>query len=225
MTFSRDARIVAGIQSAQRLVVFELPEGRQLTSWSGTPAMLGVSPKGSFVLFIETSNSEANTADQRKGHEHINLLSLTGDVSRLWSTQSTDLDDDRDIEMISLSYFYNNGGLTAFSDNEAILVLCIPTAPEWQLLAFDLTSHDIVSSRWTIDYSCLLGGANILSLSFCPVHESRLYVLDNYGILSKVETSKKSTASLVTTGVDDQTPIIVTVSKTSKLLIMLNLRE
>lgn len=224
MTYSRDARIVAGIRSPQSLEVYSIPDGELLTCWSGKASMLGVSPKGSFTLFVETS-SNPQTGNNGTKEEVVTLLDLGGKCSKLWSWHPSEGGVEKQSEVPSLEYFHNNGGLHAFSDNEVILVLCVPTAPEWQLLAFDLSATDIPGSQWTVDHSGLLGGASILSLSFCPIHERRLYVLDSFGIMRAVEISRASTTSIITTDPDENPPVVAAISRRTRSMLTASVKE
>ncbi len=112
--------------------------------------------------------------------------------------------------------------------NEMVLVLCAPECPDWALFAFDLDSSDIASSRWVVDYSALLVGASVLSFSFCPLHERRLYVLDSFGYMRAIEISRRSASSgtSITTVETAEIPSILTaISKKSGSLLTATLRE
>ncbi|KAL1840937.1 hypothetical protein VTJ49DRAFT_7596 [Mycothermus thermophilus] len=84
---------------------------------------------------------------------------------------------------LDLGYFYNNGGLQAFNDQESLLVVCVPEEPESLLLVFRLASSDVAASVQKITYSQVLQGADILSLAFCPEHEERIYVLSTTKVI------------------------------------------
>ncbi|KAF1841736.1 uncharacterized protein K460DRAFT_358448 [Cucurbitaria berberidis CBS 394.84] len=49
-----------------------------------------------------------------------------------------------------------SGGLHAFSDDETMLVLCVPTKPTWSLLTFDLKAKYITGSMRKLSYANLL---------------------------------------------------------------------
>lgn len=75
------------------------------------------------------------------------LLNRNGNCSIIWTFKQKFNIESNENEVQSFAYFYNNGGLQAFSENETILAIYVPESPEWALLAFDLTIPDIASSR------------------------------------------------------------------------------
>jgi hypothetical protein len=92
-----------------------------------------------------------------------------------------------------------------------MLVLCVPTSPEWSLLAFDLEKPDIAGSCWRVEYSSLLAGVDIMSFAFCPLNERRLYLLDTWGIMRILEISRRmtsSTALISTVRTDGLPPVL-----------------
>ncbi|RYP19746.1 hypothetical protein DL765_003169 [Monosporascus sp. GIB2] len=187
LTFSRDASVIAGIRNASRLEVFSLPGGRRLSAVSGKCTILEVSPCGTFVLFLKNVKP---VADGLTGNEGLFLL-CHGKSSKIWAykERAPDLD---------LEYFYNNGGLHSFSETESTLVICVPTEPEWSLLVFDLTSADVAASVRSITCSQLLLGADILSFTFCPTHENRIYVLGTRLATSQAAESRDEFRRLTT---------------------------
>jgi nucleoside-triphosphatase THEP1 len=219
LTFCSNASAIAGIRNGSKLELYEIPKFRLIAFAEGDCTILGLSPCGKFVLFLrrpqgktyevmDCSNVPEDTDTTAVTAQEICLLTREKCL-KIWTyrpqTETAGTDDNVDLE-----YFYNNGGLHSFSENETILVICVPNQPEWSLLAFDLESDDVAGTSWEVEYSSLLLGANILSFAFCPIHERRLYLLDSYGIMRILGIARKatSTTTISTVRSDDTEPIL-----------------
>ena len=201
LTFAPNASIIAGVRNSNRLEVYRVPDYPIADYEGGDITLLAVSNLGSFVLFMETSKTDDTVNDSYKSEPKLSLVALlssSGHRTVLWTEEpdSDESSDQRNNSSVSqrrsftLSEFYNHGGLHAFSHNDAVLVLCIPTAPDWELLAFDLTANNIGSTVWRVDYEHMLSGAGIFCLSFCPKHERCLYLLDSYSVMHSLEIAR-----------------------------------
>jgi len=225
LTFASNASIIAGTRNGKRLEVYDIPKFRLVTFAEGDCTLLGISPCGNFVLFIRRikRNDSGSTEDKRpEGLEHRagmrgtyqEICLLTREKClHVWSYGDKAKADD---EIIDLEYFYNNGGLHSFSENETILVICLPMEPEWSLMAYELENNDALGTSWKVEYSSLLMGANIMSFALCSIHERRLYLLDSYGITRIIEIARKavSTTAVSTVRADDRPPILSAVLET-----------
>jgi hypothetical protein len=99
------------------------------------------------------------------------------------------------------------------------LVLCVYASPDWELLGFDLQSTDIRKSCWSVEYSSVLLGAGIMSLSFCPIHERRLYLLDSYCVMRSFEiarTDHTGGSQISTVEGEDLPPVWTLIPQTSE---------
>ena len=225
LTFSRNASAIAGVRQDKGVEFYDIPSCQKVAVWSGNCSLLGLSPYGSFVLFIDTVENQ-DLKGTKTQEQRVCLLSRNGNCSIIWTFKQKSDIESNETEVQSLAYFYNNGGLQAFSENETILAIFVPESPEWALLAFDLTVPDIASSRWNIDYSVLLTGASIMSFSFCPLHERRLYVLDSFGFMRALEISRKSSApSIKTLKATSISPALTATSIGSNAILVASLIE
>ena len=218
LTFCSDATAIAGVRNGKRLELYDIPRFKLLSFADGKCTILGLSSHGKFVLFLRTmgeckkeesavlSNRLEDADASADTIQEICLLTREKCL-RIWNYERTPA------RAIDLEYFYNNGGLHSFSENETVLVLCVPTDREWSLLAFDLQSDDVSGTSWTVEYTSLLEGANILSFSLCPIHERRLYLVDSYGIMRTLGIARKAimSPSISTIRTDDQPPILTAV--------------
>lgn len=100
-------------------------------------------------------------------------------------------------DLASVEYFYNNGGLQAFSTNEALIVLCLPTVPAWSLSAFDLLASDIGRSAWKVDYSKLFDGADLTSFCCSRTKDRQLCLLDDFGTMRMLLISGQTSSTIV----------------------------
>jgi nucleoside-triphosphatase THEP1 len=228
LTFCSNASTIAGIRNKSRLEVYEIPRFRLVTFADGDCTILGLSPAGKFVLFIRQLQRQRSITDGGLISNTLEDMDATEETVQelclldrekcfqIWTYQPAS-DGEKSTEKLDLEFFYNNGGLHSFSDNETILVICVPTTPEWSLLAFDLESKDVVGSCWNVEYSNLLLGANILSFSFCPIHERRLYLLDSYGVMRilGIARTATSTPNISTVRAEDEKPILSAISQSS----------
>ncbi|KAM5354913.1 hypothetical protein ACJ41O_001559 [Fusarium nematophilum] len=188
MTFAADGSVIAGIRDRAGLEVFKLPQGRCIAAAPGACSILAVSPRGRFVLFLKKPD-QAPGRLVGSGAEDLFLLRHGSPPSRIWTYR------EKPADVVDLEYFYNNGGLYSFSSKESLLVVCVPEDPEWVLLVFNLAASDIAASVQTITCSHLLQGADILSFTFCPTHEKRIYVLSSTGTLRILDISGQHTTS------------------------------
>jgi hypothetical protein len=126
----------------------------------------------------------------------VRLLCWNKKVSTLWqypATSGVEGEECAPTESLELSYFYNSGGLHAFSDDETVLVLCVPTHPTWSLLAFDLKAQDIPGSMRQLPYANLLRGAHLTSFCFPRTQNAHLCLLDSLGNMRVLQMSDPST--------------------------------
>jgi hypothetical protein len=215
LTFCSSATAIAGVRSCKILELYDVPRFRLVSFAEGTCTVIGLSPHGKFVLFLrkieksEVQDKQVLPNDLEVAKSSVitvqEICLLTREKCfRIWSYEC------KPAESIELEYFYNNGGLHSFSESETILVLCVPTEPEWSLLAFDLESDDVSGTSWKLEYTGLLQGATILSFSLCPIHERRLYLLDSYGIMRILGIARMAITSpaISTVRTDDQPPIL-----------------
>lgn len=224
LTFARNCSIIAGVRNARSLEVYDIAQKfRSVASYQGECTILGVSPLGNFVLFLEKINLQTpSDSDPPKDSKNIYwavcLFSRTGTRSVLWTDKDRDQKRQHSSsrstspvsEPLELIEFYNNGGLHSFSKNDAVLVLCVPAHPDWELLAYELKSEDITNSMWRIEYTSLLSGAGILSLAFCLVHERRLYLLDSYSSMQSFDIARGDVVGgsrISTVGGEDLPPV------------------
>lgn len=200
LTFAEHGTAIAGLRQSTRLEVYELhADYCQLrSSTSGVDHILALSPRGKFTLFLARSTSPVGLPyPMPHSDEEVGLLLEDGRSLILWryasvATSGSPVEEQDLRDVPSLQYFYNNGGLQAFSDNEAILVLCVPTMPVWSLLAFDLQAHDIIGSAWKVEYSDLFDGADLTTFSFSRTRDHQLYLLDAFGNLRTLLISRPS---------------------------------
>ncbi len=194
LTFSRHATCISGIRQGGLLEIYDLCDTAVLmrSATPGVDSLVDLSPSGNFALVIcSTSGPESNDGIRHR-QEYICLQQGSGSgLLTLWTSSRDSGDNSAGQALSSLVAFYNNGGLHAFSDNENILVLCVPTRPEWSLLAFDLEAPNIASSVWTVEYSTLLAGAEVQCLAFSPIQERQLHILDSLGNVRAVEISRR----------------------------------
>jgi hypothetical protein len=207
LSFCRAATAIAGIRNQERLELYDIPRFRLIAFADGKCKVLGLSPHGKFVLFLRATKKDKEDANDSAGIVQEICLLTREKCLTVWKCERSPA------QATDLEYFYSNGGLHSFSENETVLVLCVPTDPEWSLLAFDLQSSDVFGSSWEVEYSSILEGANILSFSLCPIHERRLYLLDSYGIMRTLGVARKGimSPSISTIRTDDQPPILAAI--------------
>jgi NACHT domain len=238
LTFSRNCAIIAGVRDSQFLEIYDLPRLCRIApplcciaSYKGDCTLLGVSPLGKFVLFLEKLDCDDPAPDlletPRPSHYAVSLLSHSGTRTVIWTDeqfsearrQSPSRSPSPDRKPFSLEEYYNSGGLHAFSQNDTVLVLCVPASPDWELLGFDLQTSDIRNSCWSIEYSSILLGAGITSISFCPIHERRLYLLDSYCVMRSFEIVRSDVTSgsqISTVEGEDLPPVWTLIPQTSE---------
>ncbi|KAK3335249.1 hypothetical protein B0T19DRAFT_452137 [Cercophora scortea] len=203
LTFAEYGNAIVGMRKNTQLEVYELSSDRcQLRATAPNVShVLAVSPHGKFTLCLSgsttTSSAVGNSPDPSAvphSDESIGLLVNDGTYTILWRYSSVvaSATEGDAADLPSLQYFYNNGGLHAFSDNEAVLVLCVPTVPCWSLLAFDLKSGDIARSVWRIEFNRLFDGAELTSFCFSRTEDRQLYLLDGFGNMRTLSLSRKS---------------------------------
>lgn len=204
LTFAEFGTAVAGLRDGSQLEVYELhPHHCQLrVTARDVEHVLAVSPNGTFTLCLSKSASPVQVSSKMPHcNDEINLLALDGRYLTLWRYSTVVTSDPKPDEgdlkdLPSLEYFYNNGGLQAFSINEAMLVLCVPTVPAWSLWAFDLQASDIVRSAWKVDSSKLLDGADLTSFCFSRTQDRQLYLLDAFGNMRTVLLSGQTASTI-----------------------------
>ncbi|KAK3693427.1 hypothetical protein B0T22DRAFT_40183 [Podospora appendiculata] len=212
LTFAEYGNAIVGLRNNTQLEVYELSSDQSLLLATAYDVshVLAVSPHGKFTLCLSRSattsatpaaGSDSNPSTIPHSDESIGLLVNDGTYTILWRYSSVvPLATEHDAESLpSLQYFYNNGGLHAFSGNEAILVLCVPTVPCWSLLAFDLKSGDIPGSAWRIEFNKLFDGAELTSFCFSRTEDRQLYLLDGFGNMRTLSLSRKSSNNTTST--------------------------
>ena len=236
LTFSRDASTIAGVREAAGIEVYLIQNGELIANAEGEVEVLGLSPFGGHCLYIHKV-CEVNLAEDNRANaegacfQEIRILSVHNNLSQiLWMPQERLTSAANEHEPMLLSYFYNSGGLFAFSENETILVLCVPSNPLWKIIAFDLQEPSVAGSAWTVDCANILMGTNPMCLSFCPFNDRRLYILNNLGIIRAAQSSRKDTvssSSILTTKQEDSTPIAsgIVMDKHGALLVAIELSE
>lgn len=217
LTISSSGTRVAGIRGADKLELYELAAERCqfLASTTGATDILSVPPLGHVVLFLAQTLADGACSDKTKTllskfpqlNAEICLLDQYGQRTTLWQYLSIAAPDPNADELRtapSLDFFYNNGGLQAFSDDGKTLVLYIPTFPERQLVAFDLQAVDVAQSATQLQFQHLFDGADLVSFTFTPMAERQLCLLDCVGSMRTLDISTKITvgeaASKVVTG-------------------------
>lgn len=192
LTFSRNATVVGGIRGKSQLEIYQIHDDTLLAQIdAGTDALiLGMSPLGGHCLFLKGALSDSHDIT-----EQVCLFSVKeGRAQFLWQQEANvSTETPPDSEDRSMKNFYNNGGLFAFSENESILVLYVPSRPDWKLVAFDLANANIASTIWSIDCSSILMDSPLLCISFCPFRERQLYMLDDSGYIRAGQISRKDT--------------------------------
>ncbi|KAL9634210.1 MAG: hypothetical protein Q9164_004231 [Protoblastenia rupestris] len=243
LTFSRDASMIAGIREGVGIEVYSMPrcflpdiaeeedfdklsQCSLLAKAEGNVEILGMSPFGSYCLYIQTSiasgkanpPSDSNPYDQDRGEE-VRILKILDNVHQIvWRPQEKVKRARNSDELLTLHHFYNSGGLFAFSESETVLVLCVPTQPSWNIVAFDLQEAKTANTVWTVDCANILMGMNPICLSFCPFNDRRLYILNNFGTIRAAQISRKDTtssASILTTRQGDSNPTLSGIRITS----------
>ena len=232
LTFSRDATSVAGVRESSGLEIYAVQGATIIATAPGPTEIVGMSPYGAFCLYLSSSFGNGSLSGKvipggRDISQEVWLLCTRSSLSqRIWGPYSNS-ERRGDMRQTSpLSHFYNNGGLFAFSENETVLVLCVPAQPLWKILAYDLQEPGIAATMWNIDCSDVLMNTNLMCLAFCPFHERRLYLLNHLGIMRACQISRKETtssASIVTTRQEDSTPVlsgIIRASKSAQLVVL-----
>ncbi|KAK4457311.1 hypothetical protein QBC42DRAFT_279419 [Cladorrhinum samala] len=207
LTISVRGTHVAGIRGADKLEFHELEADRCkfLTSATGATHIMSISALGNFVLFLAKPPSGAPLPDKvtpslvSKFPDldcEICLLDRYGQRTTLWqylSVATPDPDAEELKTAPSLEFFYNNGGLQAFSNDDMTLVLYVPTFPERQLLQFDLQRKEIAQSVTQLDFLYLVDGADLVSIGFSPTAERQLCLLDCVGNMRTMDITAKMT--------------------------------
>ena len=236
LTFSRDASTIAGVRKSIGVEVYSMRDGKLIGNAEGEVEILGLSAFGGYCLYIRSFPNLGSSEDHRAGTEdsmsqELRILSAQKDESQiLWTPTEKLTKAANDQESLTLSHFYNNGGLFAFSDNETILVVCIPSIPSWKIVAFDLQEWDIASTMWVVDCANILMGTYPICLSFCPINDRRLYMMSNMGIIRAAQISRKDTttsSSILTTRQGDSGPVAsgITMRKSGPHLIVIKFPE
>ncbi|KAH7082906.1 hypothetical protein BKA63DRAFT_584033 [Paraphoma chrysanthemicola] len=201
LTFAEYGGAIAGLRGTQ-LELYTLTPTRcciQATAMNAQH-ILSVSPEGKFCLFIA---DRVIDGPARSPNEEVKLLCLDDRKLTLWQYSTVfDVEGEQraSTEFPKLGYFYNGGGLHAFSDDEAVLVLCVPTQPAWSLLAFDLKAKDITGSMRKLPHANLLRGAQLTSFCFPKTQDGQLCLLDSLGkmrILQMSGSSKNAVATVL----------------------------
>ena len=236
LTFSRDASTIAGVRESIGVEVYSMLDGKLIGNAEGEVEILGLSAFGGHCLYIRSFPTLGSSEDLRAGAEdsmsqELRILSVQKDESQvLWALREKLTKAANDQESLTLSHFYNNGGLFAFSENETILVVCIPSNPSWKIVAFDLQEWDIASTMWVVDCANILMGTNPVCLSFCPFNDRRLYIMNNIGLIRAAQISRKDTttsSSILTTRQGDSSPIAsgITMRKSGPHLVVIKFPE
>jgi hypothetical protein len=158
--------------------------------------ILAVSTHGKYCLYISAPVNKLPDVS-KYANEEIRLLCMDGRIITLWKPSMKshiEAEQDDSTNRSTLQYFYNNGGLAAFSDKVEVLVLCVPTDPSWSLIAFDLTAKNIALSMRPIPYSTSLNGTNLTSLCFSKTQKTQLYLLDTLGNTTALSLSNKASS-------------------------------
>jgi hypothetical protein len=194
LTFAEYGGAIAGLRRRQ-LELYKLTptQCRMQAEAKDAQHILAVSPEGKFCLFIA---GRAIDGPSTSPNEEVRLLCWNKKVSTLWqypATSGVEGEECAPTESLELSYFYNSGGLHAFSDDVTVLVLCVPTHPTWSLLAFDLKAQDIPGSMRQLPYANLLRGAHLTSFCFPRTQNAHLCLLDSLGNMRVLQMSDPST--------------------------------
>ena len=201
LTFAENCSIIAGINKGLQLGVYNIPEFQLITVALGDFTILDISPLGTYILFLQNCTQDKGSTAAWQ----IGLLCQSGSIIILFDENtvdthhgiSTDGATDSPVTIEYLKEFYNNGGLQVFSADESLLVISTPGSPDWILLAYELNTQNIPASKWRIEYTGLLAGAGILSLTLCPVHQRRLYILDSLSVLRRMHITRIQEMSLL----------------------------
>jgi len=197
LTFAEYGGAIAGLRGRQlELYTLTPTHCRMQAEARDAQHILAVSSEGRFCLFI-ADRAIDNPATM--SNEEVRLLSWNKKVKTLWQYPAifgTEEEQHTSNEVSKLNYFYNSGGLHAFSDDEAVLVLCVPTRPIWSLLAFDLKSRDIPGSMRKLPYANLLRGAHLTSFCFPKSQNGQLCLLDSLGNMRVLQMSDSSRNAL-----------------------------
>jgi hypothetical protein len=209
LTFAEYGGAIAGLRGRQlELYTLTPTQCRMQAEAKDAQHILAVSPEGKFCLFIA---GRAIDDPSTSPNEEVRLLCWNKKVPTLWQYPATfgvEGEERAPTESPELSYFYNSGGLHAFSDDETVLVLCVPTHPTWSLLAFDLKAQDIPGSMRQLPYENLLRGAHLTSFCFPRTQNAHLCLLDSLGNMRVLQMSDSST-NAVTAAPEHMKPILL----------------